>query len=190
MISVIIPTQDSAHLLRRALPPLVDGVAHGLVRQVILADGGSVDDTRAIADAAGCDIVSALGDRVARMRDGAAYAKGAWLLFLPPETVLAPGWAGEVERFMAHPNAAQRAAVFKLSLDNDAGGASLAWTRFRSRWLKRPSIEQGLLLSRTLYDQIGVYGDDIARRIGGRRLFELNAEVVVQRDAVRESSGV
>lgn len=189
MISVIIPTQNSARALSRALPPLVGGVTHGIVRQVILADCDSIDDTLAIADAAGCDIVSSNGDRAARMRDGAAAAKGSWLLFLPPETALAPGWAGEVERFMAHPNAAQRAGVFNLAFDGDTG-AALAWSRFRSRWLKQPSVEQGLLISRALYNHVGVYGDDIVRRIGGRRVFELNAEAVVQREAVRESSGV
>jgi glycosyltransferase involved in cell wall biosynthesis len=43
MISVIIPTLNAARHLPRTLAPLVDGVAHGLVKQVIIADGGSSD---------------------------------------------------------------------------------------------------------------------------------------------------
>lgn len=190
MISVIIPTLNSAHFLPRNLAPLVEGVAHGIVRQVIISDGGSTDETLAIADAAGCDAVTAEGADAARMSAAASAAKGAWFLFLPVCTVLAPNWPSEVERFMKHPNAAHRVGVFKPAHDGNASGAALAWARFRSTWLKYPAPEQGLLISRSMYDEIGGYGEDIPRRVGGWRLFELNAEAVVQRDALRRSSGV
>lgn len=190
MISVIIPTLNSARALPRALSPLVDGVAYGVVKQVIVSDGGSHDETLEIADAAGCDIVAVEGPRAVRMREGAARAKGGWLLFLPVETALAPGWAGAAERFIAHPNAAYRAGVFKLNYEGDGGGSALAWARFRARWLKLPYAEQGLLVSRALYDALGGYDDQIARRVGGRRLYAMEAEAVVQREALRESSGV
>lgn len=190
MISVIIPTLNSAHFLPRNLAPLVEGVAHGIVRQVIISDGGSADATLAIADAAGCDVVTAEGEDAARMSAGASAAKGAWLLFLPVRSALAPNWPSEAERFIKHPNAVHRVGVFKLAYDGDSNAGALAWRRLRSIWLKQPAPEQGLLVSRRLYDEIGGYADDAARCVGGRRLFELNAEAVVQRDAVRESSGV
>ncbi len=190
MISVIIPTQNSARALPRALSPLVDGVANGIVKQVIVSDGGSRDETLEIADAAGCDMVTGEAGRAAQMRAGVTLVKAPWLLFLPPTSVLAPGWASDVERFMAHPNARERATVFKLVFDGDARGIDLAWVQFRARWLKLPYAAQGLLISRALYDSVGGYGDDIARRIGGRRLHLLETEIVAQREAVRESSGV
>ncbi|UPT61750.1 MAG: glycosyltransferase [Hyphomonadaceae bacterium JAD_PAG50586_4] len=190
MISVILPTLNAARMLPRALSPLVEGVAHGIVRQVIVSDGGSRDETLEIADAAGCDMVTGEAGRTAQMRAGVTLAKAPWLLFLPATTALAPGWPNEVERFLTHPNARERAAVFKLVFAGDGRGADLAWARFRTRWLKLPYAAQGLLISRALYDVIGGYGDDIARRIGGRRLHALEAEAVTQREAVRESSGV
>jgi glycosyltransferase involved in cell wall biosynthesis len=190
MISVIIPTLNSARVLPRALAPLVDGVAYGIVKQVIVSDGGSRDETLEIADAAGCDMITGDGGYVAQMRLGAEKAKARWLLFLPATTALAPGWANAVERFLAHPNAGQRAGVFKLMFDGDGRGADLAWARFRTKWLKLPYAAQGLLISRELYDAIGGYGGDVAPRIGVRRLYTLDAEAVTQREAVRESSGV
>jgi glycosyltransferase involved in cell wall biosynthesis len=190
MISVIISALNSARVLPRALSPLVDGVAHGIVKQVIVSDGGSRDETLEIADAAGCDMVTGEAGRVEQMRAGVTLAKAPWLLFLPATTALAPGWPNEVERFLTHPNARYRAAVFKLVFDSDAGGVDLAWARFRSNWLKLPYAAQGLLISRALCDAHGGYRADIARRIGGRRLYILEAEAVTQREAVRESSGV
>jgi glycosyltransferase involved in cell wall biosynthesis len=190
MISVIIPTLNAARTLPRTLSPLVEGVAHGIVKQVIVSDGGSRDETLEIAEAAGCDLVAGEAGRTAQMRAGVTLANAPWLLFLPAATALAPGWPNQVERFLTHPNARERAAVFKLVFDGDGRGADLAWARFRTKWLKLPYAAQGLLISRALHDAIGGYGDDIARRIGGRRLYALEAEAVTQREAVRESSGV
>lgn len=189
MISVIIPALDAAEHLPRTLAPLVHGVAAGVVRQVIVADGGSSDDTRAIADAAGCDWVDGGAARAKQLRAGVAAAKGKWLLFLHPDTILDDAWVGEAERFMAAPQARMRAGVFKLGLDDDSGAArrALFWSRLRTQWLKAPRGDQGLLISRFLYDALGGYADlpaeedvEFIRRIGPARLVLLKAEAVTR----------
>ena len=53
MISVVIPTLNAERTLASTLAALVPAVVDGLVQEAILADGGSSDDTRIIADAAG-----------------------------------------------------------------------------------------------------------------------------------------
>jgi glycosyltransferase involved in cell wall biosynthesis len=58
VISIIIPTLNAARRLPRALEPLVDGMTEGLVKEVIVADGGSHDETLEIAEAAGCTLIS------------------------------------------------------------------------------------------------------------------------------------
>ena len=55
MISVVIPTHDDEAVLGRTLGPLVAAAVAGLVREVILADGGSVDATLDIGEDAGHD---------------------------------------------------------------------------------------------------------------------------------------
>jgi len=68
------------------LSALVSGAAAGIVRDVVLADGGSKDETEAVADAAGCVFVQADSDLGARLRAGAqAAARGELLLFLGPD---------------------------------------------------------------------------------------------------------
>lgn len=52
-ISVVIPTLDAAPQLAACLAALVEGLEAGLIRELIVSDGGSGDDTTALADAWG-----------------------------------------------------------------------------------------------------------------------------------------
>lgn len=187
MISVVIPTLNAAAHLPRALAPLVRPTADGLVKQVIVADGGSDDGTTEIADAAGCDIVTCQRGRGIQLRTGAAAAKAPWVLFLHADTELSEGWAEEAARFMLTANARQRAAAFTLAFDDlsPPARAVVFWARLRARWLKLPYGDQGLLISRLLYDAVGGYADlplmedvDIVRRVGARRLVLLQTEAI------------
>lgn len=189
MISIVIPTLNSAADLPRTLAPLVLGVGEGLVKQVIIADGGSTDETLAIADAAGCNIVNAEPGRAKQIRAGVNASRANWLLLLYPETELAPSWVGEAQRFMSAPQARKRAAAFRLTLEDDSPKAKRAefWGRLRAQLMKEPSGAQGLLISRLLYDALGGYPDmaqsgdiEIARRIGRKRLFLLRSEAVTR----------
>ncbi|MGD9816002.1 MAG: glycosyltransferase [Hyphomonadaceae bacterium] len=197
MISVVIPTLDSAAVLPRALAPLVEGAAHGLIKQVIVADGGSHDETLAIADAAGCDVVAAPRGRAKQMRAGAAAAKGKWLMFLNADAVLAPGWLPEVERFVGAAASRKRAGVFQLAFDDPSPRLRRAafWARLRARVMKLPYADQGVLLSRFFYDGIGGYPDmavlddvEMARRIGARRLTFLAAQIVANGENFRTAA--
>ena len=100
------------------LAALVAGSAAGIVREVVIADGGSKDDTEKIADAAGCNFVSGPADPGARLRAAAHDARGNWLLFLDPASVLDEGWTREVRAFTDSADrsglAERRAATFRL----------------------------------------------------------------------------
>lgn len=191
---MIIPTLNAASHLPRALAPLVRATAEGLVKQVIVADGGSQDETRAIAEAAGCDVVESAPGRGRQMHVGAAAAKGKWFLFLHADTELAEGWADEARRFIAQPNARHKAAAFRLAFDDDSAAARrvVYWARQRARWLKLPYGDQGLLISRFLYEGIGGYPDipimedvEIARRLGHHRLVLLETPAITSADKYR-----
>ena len=96
MISVIIPTLNAEEHLARTLAALVPGAVEGLVREVIIADGGSRDGTRAIAEATGCEFVSGAAGRGRQLAAGARMARSGWLLFLHADTVPGEGWIGAV----------------------------------------------------------------------------------------------
>lgn len=180
MISVIIPTLNAAGHLPRSLPPLVVGVLDGLVREVIVSDGGSRDATLEMADAAGCEIVTGEKGRGAQLIRGAQNARGAWLLFLHADTALAPGWTSDARAFMqSHPN---KAGYFRFAGDEDSAAARrLAfWVGVRCAVFALPYGDQGLLLSRRLYEEVGGFRAlrlmedlDLVRRLGRRRLIGL-----------------
>lgn len=192
-ISVIIPTLDNARHLPRALAPLVDGMADGLVREVIVSDGGSRDETLEIADAAGCTMISGEPGRAKQLLNGIARAKGKWLMMLHPQTALARGWTDEVTLFLQFSEARKRAATFKLAFDDKSARGTLFWARLRANVMKLPRGDQGLLISRFLYDGLGGYRDiahediEMARRIGGKRLMFLESEAVTSADAYRDA---
>jgi len=194
MISVVIPTLNAAPYLAKALLPLVTGATEGLIKQVVVADGGSEDATCAIAEGAGCDVVACSPGRAGQLIAGAGAARGTWLLFLHADTVLGPGWMEAVERFMARRDSLERAAAFRFAFDDDSAGARSVqfWTRLRGSVLKLPYGDQGLLISRAFYDALGGYRPlglmedvDLVRRIGGKRLTLLDAEAVTSADKYR-----
>jgi glycosyltransferase involved in cell wall biosynthesis len=187
MISVIIPVLNAQASLPRCFDSLIGATVRGLVKEVVVADGGSGDDTLAIADMAGCHVVSAGKSRAAQWAAGAARARGDWLLFLLPETALETGWENEAESFMARVTLEQpRAAAFRFTLD-DFGGAArrretlVAW---RTSLLALPYADQGLLIPRRLYQKLGGHRDvamedaDLVRRIGRARLTPLRSRAV------------
>ncbi len=194
MISVVIPTLNAAAHLPRALAPLVQGMAHGLIKQVIIADGGSTDETLEIAEAAGCEIVVSEPGRAKQLRAGVELARANWLLFLNPDTALNAGWVSEAERFMSQPQARKRAAAFRLAFHDTSPGARhvVFWARLRARVMKLPYGDQGMLISRLLYDALGGYPDiplmedvELARRIGPKRLTILETEAVSMAEKYR-----
>ena len=156
-ISVIIPTLNAERDLPSCLEALMEGLSEGLIRELIVTDGGSTDKTEAIVEAAGGNFLSGEPSRGGQLRRGAQAASGEWLLFLHADTHLAPGWA---EAALNHMNTKPgNAACFRLAFRSDTRAARrvTAWANWRTRTLGLPYGDQGLVISRALYDQIGGY---------------------------------
>lgn len=167
-LTVIIPTFNessnisstvSAVLTRASRPP-----------QVLVVDGGSSDATASLARAAGARVLCVPGGRAAQLNAGGAAAQGDTLFFLhadtrPPdafdvalrETLRAPlprrWWGGA--RVMPV------AGAFRLKLDGDgwkmrAVEKVVGW---RSRWLRLPYGDQGLFLSKDVFEKVGGFPD-------------------------------
>lgn len=102
MISVLIETRNSEEELARTLSTLVGGAVEGVVREVIVCDRGSTDQTHHVAEHAGCSFVSGPA------ATGVRQAKSEWLLLLEPGAKLIDGWMESVASHIAKATIAGR----------------------------------------------------------------------------------
>jgi rSAM/selenodomain-associated transferase 2 len=176
-VSAVVPALNAAETIRQCVDAL-DGLG-----EVIVVDGGSSDDTRKIARRAGATVIASERGRGVQLRTGAAVAKGDWLLFLHADTLLGDGWRLAVQRHAARGQ--RKAGYFRLRLRSSDRRARLieGGVGLRCRFLGLPFGDQGLLISRDLYQEVGGYSAiplmedlDIARRLGRDRLVALPAD--------------
>lgn len=183
-LSIIIPALNSEAVLPLCLASLMPGLEAGLIREVILVDGGSDDQSRRLAEGAGATVISAPEKgRAAQLLHGFEHARGDWALFLHADTALSRDWA---ERAKTHiTDRRDKAAAFTLAYRSDAPMAKVVARRanWRARTFGLAYGDQGLLISRKLYSEIGGYADtpfmedvQIIRTIGKKRLSILSAE--------------
>ena len=169
------------------LSPVLNTLSAAPVREIIVADGGSDDQTAALAEAAGAQVVAAPRGRGTQLAAGAAAASGRWLLFLHADCRPELGWARALADFIAQPQAERRAGYFDFALDDAAPAARrleriVAW---RCRVLALPYGDQGLLIGRALYDAVGGFAPlplmedvDLVRRLGRHRLARIGVGCV------------
>ncbi|WP_273725871.1 glycosyl transferase [Brucella gallinifaecis] len=128
MLSVLLFTKNSEKALAHTLAGLVPAVVDGLLRRVIVVDQGSHDDTRLMAEGAGCafyenvDLPKAFDD-----------LRTEWLLILKPGAILQDGWEDAVRR---HMEGGQATARFSLPQETGLIGKLLG---------VKPSLDAGLL---------------------------------------------
>jgi hypothetical protein len=175
VLSVIIPTRDSERPLVHTLAALVPGATAGIVREVIVADGQSRDDTDQVADIAGCVFLSSNKPLGERLSAAAAKARSEWLMFLRPGVVLGATWIEDTIAFVRQGKA--QAAVFSAETHGLAG-------RIGRLFGALPTAAQGLIVSKPLYNELGAqWADvpdperDLLRRIGWSRLTVLRATI-------------
>lgn len=182
-ISVVIPTLNAESQLAGCVAALMEGVEAGLLRELIVSDGGSDDATRQIAEEIGAHWIEGAASRGGQLARGCEAAQGAWLLVLHADTQLQAGWSCAVSQ---HLEQAKAAGYFRLGFDRGGvrGAIVARWANLRSALFGLPYGDQGLLLPGELYRAVGGYKDislmedvALARALRGR-LVPLKAQAV------------
>jgi hypothetical protein len=163
-ISAIVPTYNEAAQIADTLKSLA--TADNL--EIILADGGSTDETIAIARSLSlpCPLQICLtpgGGRARQCNAAVQQATGEILLFVHADTRL-PSYFDVFLRGALHGSSCRSAAIagaFELRTDSDRSGMRRIeqWANWRSRWLSLPYGDQAIFLTASTFRDLGGFPD-------------------------------
>lgn len=113
MLTVLIETKDQEEPLARTLASLVDGAVDGIVKDVIVRDLGSTDQTCKVAEHAGCRWMT--GTEIGACIE---QARADWLLLLEPGARLMEGWVEDATDHIARHSDPARFSPSELNRKN------------------------------------------------------------------------
>jgi uncharacterized protein len=154
-ISVIIPVLNEA----KALPVALASAARAAHVEIIVVDGGSDDQTIAIAQSHGVNVLVSAAGRAQQMNAGAAVATGEILLFLHADTQLPSGY-DQMIRATLHPEQSANvpiAGAFTLQIDAPLWSLRLVeWGVYCRSWLLQlPYGDQAIFLNAETFHKLG-----------------------------------
>jgi rSAM/selenodomain-associated transferase 2 len=159
-LSIIIPVRNEAQCIAAALQALAPLRARGV--QVIVVDGGSSDDTVALARAALAPdglLLPSLPGRARQMNAGAQQAQGAVLLFLHADTQLPPDADALVQQALAGGQHVWGRFDVRISGRPRMLRVIAALMNRRSRWSGIATGDQALFMTRAAFDTMGGFPD-------------------------------
>ncbi|MCU0550100.1 MAG: TIGR04283 family arsenosugar biosynthesis glycosyltransferase [Leptolyngbya sp. Prado105] len=146
-ISIVIPVLNEARHLPKILPIQATNI------EIIVVDGGSQDDTIAIAQSFDVKVLQSDPGRAIQMNTGAAIASGEILLFLHADTRLPDGFDQMIRTALK----TSVAGAFSLKIEADLLGIRwIEWgVNLRSRYLQLPYGDQAIFLRTQTFHEIG-----------------------------------
>lgn len=153
MISIIVPTYNEQGTLGPVLESIYSEKDEGV--EVIIADGGSTDDTLDIAKRFGARVLNAPSGRSNCLNAGAEQARGSIVMFLHADTVLPRGYAGDVRQCMK--DSTVSCGAFRFELQPRLPGIWLieGGTNLRVKLFQTPYGDQALFWRKDVFDALG-----------------------------------
>lgn len=127
--------------------------------EVVVADGGSGDDTANLAQKCGATVIHSITGRAAQQNAGASVARGEVLLFQHADNWCDPESVAQIRRALA--DASVQGGAFRQRID--APGSMfrvLEWgNACRVRFRRLPFGDQGIFMRKRLFDELGGFPD-------------------------------
>ncbi|MBK7509678.1 MAG: TIGR04283 family arsenosugar biosynthesis glycosyltransferase [Comamonadaceae bacterium] len=154
-LAIVMPVLNEAAGIEAALRALAPLRARGA--RVVVADGGSADDTLARARRfGGVEVIEAARGRAAQMNAGAQAASGARvLLFLHADTTLPPDADRLIEQALAGGRHVWGRFDVRIAGRPRMLRVVAACMNARSRWSGIATGDQALFMTRAAFDAIG-----------------------------------
>ncbi|ALM08063.1 glycosyl transferase family 2 [Sediminicola sp. YIK13] len=155
-ISIIIPVLNEAEHIAHVLKYLNDICNKDHVKEIIIVDGGSTDNTPAIAKEFGATLVHSEKGRAKQMNKGTKKATGSIFYFLHADTFPPKDFDTHIVNAVAFGNPA---GCFRMKFDSNS------WLLRASGWLTRINIkvcrggDQSLFITKKLWERSEGYNE-------------------------------
>ena len=153
-LSVIIPALNEAEHIAAA----IDSAA-GEAVEIIVADGGSSDQTALLAAQAGAKVIASPTGRARQMNAGAEAAASEVLLFLHADTILPDGYAALIFDALVDRRVAGGAFEYATDMNTPLTAIFRRIANFRARRLHLPYGDQGIFVRRSAFEALGGFPD-------------------------------
>jgi rSAM/selenodomain-associated transferase 2 len=184
-LSVIVPALDEEHRIEAALRSARQPGVH----EIVVADGGSRDDTRARAAQLADRVVETPQGRAVQMNAGARASTGDVLLFLHADTLLPQGFPAAVARALADPDACGGRFDVELTPQTPLLWLVGALMNVRSRVSRIATGDQALFVRRETFARLGGFAEiPLMEDIDFSRRLKRAGRVVCLRERVATSS--
>lgn len=159
MVSVIIPTYNETASMKATIQGLRQYDERGLIKEVIVVDGGSTDDTVQVARSAGAKVVACpQKGRAAQMNCGASFANEKILYFLHADTIPPKNFTADILKVL---NEGAVSGCFRLAFDHKH------WFLKTCCWFTRFNInamrfgDQSLFVTKKVFHATGGFREDL-----------------------------
>ena len=158
MISIIIPTYNEADQINQTIKRVQELNAADDI-EIIITDGGSVDETTIIATASGAKVImSEHKGRAAQMNAGALVAAGEILYFLHADSIPPKGF---IPKILKEYRSGAVSGCFRLAFDHSH------WFLKANAWFTRFDInairfgDQSLFVTKEVFKKCGGFREDL-----------------------------
>ena len=186
-VTVVIPTYNSEKTINNTLNSISK-----YFNKIIIVDANSKDLTIEISKEYKTKIIRSKKSRGTQLLLGAKNVSTEWILFLHSDTILEKNNIIGIKNFISKEINNNKAASFKIKFNKNNIWSYLLKiiVNIRSKYLKLPYGDQGLLISKFFYNNIGGYKNipimedvEIIRNIGFKNIKILDSYVIT--DAIR-----
>lgn len=157
MISIIVPVYNEADVIAQNIAKLRNACGTDAI-EIIVVDGGSSDDTLAIAKTAGVIVVSSEKGRAKQMNAGAAFATGELLYFVHADSLPPFNFDQSILNAI---EAGALSGCFRLAFDIDHWflKANVWFTRFDVNAIRFG--DQSLFVLKQIFKNCGGYNEGL-----------------------------
>lgn len=156
LLSILIPCWNEELALQNLLPYLQKAAAEPTQLEIIVIDGQSTDQTKAVASGLGAVVISSERGRAVQMNAGAQAARGEIFYFLHADSLPPVGYDLNIKTACSQ---GKSVGCFRLEFDQaPAGMRFFAWMS-RFNWPICRGGDQSLFIQRHLFEELGGYNE-------------------------------